>query len=494
MTRKNINLLFTVGIFVVACLAGCDEKNEKDAMDASIIPEDNFNRENIEADLQIQNVKTEKVQTDGLNYCLFGKYHQEKFGTIQAQIVAQVRLSEFSGVFGNKSAEEEAKEMDEEEEIEEVTLYLPFLSKQVFDPVEEKLVHRVDSVFGNKNSFFDVKVEELDYYLSEISTDLSLKAYYSNESFGTKRILGEKSKAFVSEFEVERRDFDNPTTEKKENENVTKLPPGIVVELDKNIFKEILLDKEGDQSLKSSEDFSSLFKGIVLSFTNTNENLMMPMDVVNAKIFVDYSYKKMVNDKKETFFSSKELRMSNIIINTFSYQGENTDEKGIYVGMGGKYNGEFTLPSSIFENISTLDNIITEACVYLYVDKTKYQGKQYPQYMLAYNPENGTMLDYTSSSNLKLISNKVEKDENGNMFYKINITDHLTNILAKGQKNAKIRIAPALTNSPSALRAVKTDNAKFILNGAVENPLGVEIINSGVLKPVIKVKYISQKK
>ena len=57
----------------------------------------------------------------------------------------------------------------------------------------ESQVYEIDSVFGNRNASFDLKVYQLTYYLSTLDPNNnfeSTKEYFSNDNFYEKGFYG----------------------------------------------------------------------------------------------------------------------------------------------------------------------------------------------------------------------------------------------------------------------------------------------------------------
>ena len=113
--------------------------------------------------------------------------------------------------------------------------------------------YKLDSIYGNKSAQFSMKVEELNYNLRNIDSNLENQVYYSNTSLPTATTLAQVTVAGASNQAIVRKKFDDSTTTENEStQEKDKLSPGFRIELSPTLFQSYLLDKEGDSSLSSS--------------------------------------------------------------------------------------------------------------------------------------------------------------------------------------------------------------------------------------------------
>ena len=132
--------------------------------------------------------------------------------------------------------------------------------------------------------------------------------------------------------------------------------------------------------------------------------------------------------------------------------------------------------------------MINQAELYLYVDKTKVDLTQQPPYVIIYNATKGVPLyDYaaelssnTSTSDIVSIG-RLKKDNKGNYYYHLYLTDHLTSIIKNGSGNVKIGLAVSThlaqdtKTTLSAMRSISYKNSanevKKTVLGNAENTL-----------------------
>jgi len=301
----------------------------------------------------------EKVQTDGLPLGQLGRYHHPVFGKTTAHFTSQLSINP-SPIFGNYSqANEDEGDSDvpymipENETVKSVYLEIPFFNNQndsdqdgvidrfdidpddpqsdtdgdgVADLIEtqsglnplaedtdqdgiaddedtdnssydpENKVYEIDSLFGNPNASFTLKVQELTYYLSPLDPDnnfATLKPYYNDTDFESQGFVGATlfEDQITLNFDEIRFNFteDDPETEVDETTLVgERLSPRIRVPLDATFFQENLIDLEGSESLRNLNNFQTHFKGIIIDAYDFSDDLMMLLDVENAVIKVSY--------------------------------------------------------------------------------------------------------------------------------------------------------------------------------------------------------------
>jgi len=250
----------------------------------------------------------EKVQTNGLPLSMFGEYTHPVFGKTKSQITSQLLINT-GPVFGNFTQEREEKGdpdnvsvIPENETVSEVYLEIPFFTNQNdsdldgvidsrdIDPEDNQSdtdgdgitdlaetqagtnpldvdsdgdgitddddddsssydagdnVYEIDSLYGNRNASFNLKVKELTYYLSQLDPDenfAALRPYFSNTDYASLGFTRET--LFEGNFQLDFEEIpyyyeeDDPDTEEDETTMIEgRLTPRIRVPLDKLFFQ-----------------------------------------------------------------------------------------------------------------------------------------------------------------------------------------------------------------------------------------------------------------
>ncbi|GJH41074.1 hypothetical protein RCZ04_16240 [Capnocytophaga sp. HP1101] len=504
-------ILFFATIITLFSACSDDEFNE---IDGALLKDPNFSTNVFTATISVSQIKESAVQTNGLGGYLLGQYTQAPFGTKSATIVAQVTLPAVNPIFGAKAqATENSENKSENETVTEAYLYVPFFNPNSSNSnasYSQNGEYTLDSIYGNKDANFQVNVRELNYFLSDIDTDLNAKIYYSNNSDITSNLGASivsnttaSNTYTISNKAITRYQFDNPQTTDDESKNVQDvLAPGLRIPLSTDFFQTKIINKEGSSELTNANDFKKYFKGIAISASNFSKDLMMLLNMANAKIEIVYSYETSGTNTTttETRKNRYELSLSGITVNLFNNSGENvTDSSKIYLSGALGQTASITISDADIANIKSQKLMITDASLLLYVDNSVSYAKE-PDRLFIYNTQTGAILvdyqyDPTSTAESSAYSylyhlGKLQKENGKGAYYQIRITNHILNLINEVGSNVPLGIAVAsnvrYTNSGTYLSDA---NAKGkILSSAVITPL------STVIKDVkLRISYTQPK-
>jgi len=485
---------------IVTLFSACSS-NDFNEIDGGLLKNPNFDTNVFTATIQVSQVKESAVQTNSLGGYLLGQYSQVPFGTKSATIVAQVILPAVNPTFGTKTQANENKDnKQEKEKVTEAYLYIPFFnpnssnSKATYKKDGE---YTLDSLYGHKNASFNIDVKELNYYLSDIDTDLNAKVYYSNNTdltnnLGASIVSGTTTATSytISNKSITRYQFDNPRTTEDESKKVQDvLAPGLRIPLSTNFFQTKIINKEGSSELANANEFKKYFKGISVSASNFSKDLMMLLNMANAKIEIVYSYETSGTNSTttETRKNRYELSLNGITVNLFNNSGESlTDSSKIYLSGALGQTASITISNTDIANIKSQKLMVTDASLLLYVDNSVSYTKE-PERLFIYNTQTGAVLvdyqyDPTSNADPSTYSylyhlGKLQKENGKGAFYQLRITNHILNLVNEIGTNVPLGIVVASniknTNSGAYLRDTNTKGK--ILSSAVVTPLGTVI-------------------
>lgn len=514
---KHIYLsLLSLTSFILA--SSCNTDGEIRQVEGNILGSSLFTPKKDSISLEFNNIKVSAIQTNGLNNPILGQLSQGNLGTTNVAIVAQAFLPEANPYFGEKSQTQEATSYNENETVEKVYLYLPFFStaKNMADPSDATKTiktYTLDSIYGDKNATFTMKVEQLNHRLRDINSQLESQVYYSNEVFPTSTTIAQVNVTGASNQAIVRHQFDDPTTAVNEADNEKdRLAPGFRIELSPTLFQNLLLDKEGDSSLSNNDYFRQALNGLVISTTNFSSGLLAQIKLKDAKIEVIYNYQYQKEGTSYTKKKSYELSLGGISLNQYTVTDDTAtlSPDVLYLKGGQGYVAELTIPerNPVFQRLKSQKPIINQADLFLYVDKTKANIEQLPAYVLIYNATKGVALqDYaaeiSSNTNVQgiLSIGRLEKNSKGEYYYHLYLTDHLTSLIKNGAENIKIGLAVSshlsqeTKNTTSAMRRIYYKNSaqevKNTVLGAAENTLYTAIYgNSSQVPEAKKLKLI----
>ena len=484
---------------IVTLLSACSS-NDFNEIDGGLLKNPNFDTNVFTATIQVSQVKESAVQTNGLGGYLLGQYSQVPFGTKSATIVAQVTLPAVNPTFGTKTqASENSENKSENETVTEAYLYIPFFNPNSSNSnasYSQNGEYTLDSIYGNRDASFQVNVRELNYFLSDIDTDLNAKIYYSNDTnitsnLGASIVSNTTTSTYtISNKAITRYQFDNPQTSEDESKKVQDiLAPGLRIPLSTSFFQTKIINKEGSSELANANEFKKYFKGISVSASNFSKDLMMLLNMANAKIEIVYSYETSGTNSTttETRKNRYELSLNGITVNLFNNSGESlTDSSKIYLSGALGQTASITISDTDIANIKSQKLMVTDASLLLYVDNSVSYTKE-PERLFIYNTQTGAVLvdyqyDPTSNADSSAYSylyhlGKLQKENGKGAYYQLRITNHILNLVNEIGTNVPLGIVIASnvknTNSGAYLRDTNTKGK--ILSSAVVTPLGTVI-------------------
>ena len=389
----------------------------------------------------------------------------------------------------------------------------------------ENKEYSVDSIYGNKRTQFNFKVTELTYFFNDLDPDdnfESIKPYYSKRDYYEEGFVGRilADYPYQLDFNEIRYNYkeDDPETESiNETELVeTRLTPRIRIPLDNSFFQEKILDMESTDALANANNFHNHIKSINFRISNSNEDIYMLLNMTGASIKVKYNF-DLVNDNgtqniltDDTIQEGErvlELPLGGVKINHFLNDdiSHNTLSSGkIYLKGGLGTRSVINLfdkegDSNVIEDLRTKNNIlINQANLIFYVDPLFIQNwnseSLIAERLYVYKTtDNLPLSDYfsdpTSSEtdptlNKIIHGGKLEYKDNKPFRYKINITEHISDLinLNDGVFSENIPLSLVVTSDVAFIRSrkaiLKNGIEKITIpEGAIYNPLGTVILN-----------------
>ena len=578
---------------ILVLIAGCDKDFHNIGGDLFSYQELKSNK--LIAPVYTFQEKINSVQADGLPIAQLGLIDHPTFGVTEASIVSQIEIST-SPVFGkiNQSFENEGSEEDisiipENEKVTNVYLEIPFFTNQndkdedglidskdsdpndpqsnsdddqLTDIVEfqaglnplssdsdgdgildhedldnssydsEDNLYEIDSLYGDLNSSFNIKVHELTYYLNDLDANNNFetqKIYYSNQDFYDQGFFGEELSNTNVKLNLEELVFyyltDNPLTEDvDEREKVElRLSPRIRIPLSNDFFQRKIIEMEGNSVLESSSSFKlDGIRGLIIQTENFSSDLFMLLNFNSAQIRIEYefdSYNKngtendTDDDEIERLSSSISIPFGGIRVNTIknsffnleierrikeSTEGNHTDR--LFV-KSGKYHGLIRLFSKNSSNDNTFLNelrnkniIINEANISFYIDDN-FEGAHnlVAQRLYLYDILSGQPLDdliidgstdlSVTNGDKKIFGGILEYDSNNKPYrYKFNITNHISNVIRKDSTNFDLGLVVS-SNINDIFRKKAIVGENEFLNyprSSILNPLGAILVGSNL--------------
>ena len=523
-------------------------------------------------------------KSNGLNSYQLGQINDNIFGKIEASFITQLTLSQPNPYFGKWDSESEIngdsnniKVIEENETVNNVVLEIPFFNNtfdsdgdgvidlydvdsndiysdsdgdgvsdiversngtdplnpdtdgdgindnedtESINPNSGETVYDVDSLIGNINASFKIKIEELDYYLRDYDPTNNFESsqkYYSDDHF-IKNFS--KETLFDDNIEIDTNEVviyneDDPDTNDVDESTIVKerLSPRLKIPLDNAFFQDKILNKEGSIDLSNPDNFNLFFKGLIISSYNFSDDLLMILDYSNSKIKINYDYDvyndngtadDTSDDSVEKENKDFEILLSGNQLNLFNkdnYSQEildnvnNSENLSIGYLKGGEgfmleldlfteNNGE-----NILNEIRSKGWLINEANLTVYVDQTtinSYGGLIEPARLYLYNIEDQTpLIDYfiDNSTGNKESDKKTNHDglleyqsDKKGLKYKIRISEHIKNIVRNDSISPKLGlvVTSSIENTQNLDLRENYSLATIPISSAI-NPLGTVI-------------------
>ncbi|MDA9365758.1 DUF4270 domain-containing protein [Flavobacteriaceae bacterium] len=536
--------------------------------------------------------KLKKVQTNGLPLMQLGKINHPIFGQAEASFTAQLTIPN-NLFFGNhrQQFEDEPDDSDpnlipENETVKFVYLDIPFFTNQddadndgVIDSLDadpndplsnsdgDELtdliefqsqlnplssdsdgdgildhndddnatyqsgnnVYQIDSVYGNREATFNLKVYELGAYLNELDPSDNFEttqAFYSTqdyyeEGFSRAVLHDDIISLNFDEIRINYKEDDPETPDVDETLQVeTRLSPRLRVPLDIGFFQENFIDKEGSTDLETSVNFQKALRGIIIRAEDFSEDLYMLLDIQNAAVnivyeFDDYQTQGTLGDTSDDTVEKVEkeisLAFNGIRINTLKNSlfdaavqeqliasSNNTPTNRLYV-QSGTFLGKIRLfdienqnENELIESLRGQSWLINEANLIFYIDPNLASSQELLAqrlYLFAYNSgfplsdyvSDGSVSNFGRNSNKKIFGGLLEYDDNNVPYrYKFNITDHISNIIRNDSINFDLGlVVNADINNITPIKAVTESEQDLVYPlTATLNPLGAILIGS----------------
>ena len=390
------------------------------------------------------------------------------------------------------------------------------------NPHAGRTLYELDSLIGNPEATFKLKVSELDYFLRPYDPDSNFEKfqkYYSNntlpENFSGYTLFDSEIK--IDSNELVFYNEDDPETEEDDESEVVKerLSPRIRVDLDHDFFQTKFLDIEGSQEISNLDNFKLYFKGLVLEAYDFSDPLLMILNFNEAEIKVVYEYQKYntqdtTDDTSDDTVDTEEadflLKLNGIKLNSFKhdpYPGyvysaiadTITNPERVYLKGGQGIMAEIELFKDdngvdVLEEIRSKEWLVNEANISIYIDKEMLSssgGIIEPSRLYLYDLVNkAPIIDYfvDNSAGQKSYQNKVihggiielDDDKNG-LMYKIRISEHIKNVVRKDSTNVKLGLVVSSDiNNTINIEVKDSEYMLFTPLSSAINPLGTVLI------------------
>ncbi len=386
------------------------------------------------------------------------------------------------------------------------------------NPQNDVRNYQLDSIIGNREAFFDLRVDELTFFLRQLDPNAGFEEaqeYFSDQDFIAEGFAGEllanEIQYQIDEEEI--RIYDDSMNV------IERFTPRIRIALDNDFFQTRIIDIEGQQELSNNDVFVEYLRGLIISTSNFSDDLLMIFDLGQAEVRIEYEYRSYndndtpdddSDDFIETLDDDYSLSLGPIITNTFkndpypsfinnaitsSENGENAEK--IYLKGGEGVFTEIRLfdkeegDTMNLAEIKANNWLINDVLLTFHIDSETLNSLgdviEPPRIYLFDVERDLVIADYffdgTSSGNNTLDSKVVyggviELDENNRgSEYSLRVTDHVTNILRRDSTNVRLGLAVTSNIFDVSPRTIKDDEDR-LPNGTIVNPFGTILFGS----------------
>jgi len=576
---------FRLGILAVL-ISACNP--EFNTVGVDLIDTDQFNTESREFPVYVSIDPLTDVQSDQLTTVHFGMHDFGFLGRREANFTTQLSITN-NARFGTYTQEaEEAgdstniKVINENERVTAVYLEIPFLNNQLDDdndgvinafdvdpassdsdsdgdgltdlaetqggtnPLDrdsdgdginddvdtdnatyeaDNKVYEIDSIFGNREATFNLKVTELNYFFNTLDPNNNFESastYFSGRDFYEEGFTAATlhDAPIQLNFEEVRFNFteDDPeTTDVDETTRVeTRLSPRIRVPLDPSFFQEKIMDEEGNEPLANNNNFINHIKGINVRMESPTDDLYLLLNLVGARITIAYDYDvyndqgtedDLTDDTIDVAQNTQVISLGGVRINHLkNYPSNNPNatvspqEKILLKGAIGT-RGTIRLfdqdeTTQVLEDMRTTNILINEANLIFYVDPTITsnwsENDRIAERLYLYKLEDNMPLpDYFSDPTTgrvalenKTIHSGILEYKDGIPFrYKFRITQHISDLIRSTgddlvENNPLGLVVTSDINMFVTTKAIigsEMEQVEYPL-GALNNPLGTVLI------------------
>ena len=493
---KVLFCAFALGLFF-AC------ENEINTTGSGLIGDVNFDT-NLSSDFSTVSYTMnypEGVQTNGVPVGVLGAYNDLVYGKTTASFLSQMTLTSFDPEFGVLPT------------IDSVVFEMPYFSTATDIDENNNTIYDLDSVFGEiaplklslyQSNFFlntldpDTGFENPEVYLS---TDIHSEFGAIDESLLQAVLLdvelNENGEQNPSELEkltsftpssdeiiltriVEDEDEDEDIPDNPIFEESERLSPRLRVKLDKNYWKELIINQEGTTNLLNLNSFNNYFRGLYLKIDDVGNNAFYTFfNIAETNITIYYS--SVGGEGLEQDEISLNLSGVNIVDykNDFNSEIEEAltnsnqeiGEENLYLKGG---DGSIAVidmfgPRTIgtdgeeiqdeLETLKSCGVIINEANLTFFVDQDEAflgLGEAEPERVFMFDIDNNIILadavfDGTSGSEGPIDAEtnhlgRLTRTEEGDVTtpgvsYRIRLTQHINNIINNDSTNVKLGLA-----------------------------------------------------
>ncbi len=488
MKIKNLLPIAGAILFIIVALSSCQK--ETSTIGSEILGDETPNGILDDSQTIISySRKLGPVQSNRLPAYQLGVYNDPVYGKSTINMLSQLTLQSNNPTFGDNAV------------LDSVFVYLPFYSTAT--TVDSTTTYDLDSIYGS--SPININIFASNYFLREYDPTTGFQEfqnYYTNQGSTFEEYLGTELGSVENFIPSDEGFILNEGTDNEE-----KIGPGLRVKLDSTFFQEKIINMEGTEELRNSNNFKNFMRGLYFKVNSaTNDGSLFIFDASKAYVSIFYSFDKESNPDERDNAVFK-LNMGSNNVNTFQNQlpqqiqtavdnpNIQTGNENLYLRGGDGIISVVELFGKDNDNNGVADEldvlrdkkwIINEANLIFYVNQDlMVGGTTEPERIIIYDLKNSNVLsDYILDPTNGLdpvdaFSNhlgKLQRGSDGNgEYYKLKITNHISNLINADSTNVPLGIVVTQnvsTRTTQKLLNPMEPNIEEVPAGSVVSPEG----------------------
>ncbi len=440
MTTKVVNVLKQGGIslFLIIGLLACE--GSIDDVGVNIVDNNVFEEGKYTSEVITYNKNIEKRLANKLNQYLLGVYKNDDFGQIDASVIGQLTFNTDID-FGLDPS------------IDTIILNIPYYATQIGDYENGSPEFELDSIIGNQDVAFRLKISELQTYLNTLDPDNPSEElnYYTDDDFNQHMtpfysgtfIPNEKDTVLY----VERREITQDLENGIYNVDTIKrvdAAPTLKIPLNEEWFATNFLNNPA--VFESTAAFVDFFNGLYIEASPEMmdpEASLMTLDFSGATMTIYYTNTEFEKRTKQTV----SFNFGGVTNNKYTrdYTGSNAEpiinnpdevfgDAQLFVqGAAGSIALLDLFTEDDLAELRSNNWLINDANLIFYIDQTA-DLSIIPDRLLLYNYDESIHLTDFLFEGVASFGGGIEYDDDEDnptpILYKINITDYVSKILA----------------------------------------------------------------
>ena len=277
----------------VVFLYSCDK--DYNSIGENLIGENDFNFVKYTSNVVAYNQKIGPIQSNNLPVNSLGVFDNSAFGTTTSNFATQLVLNSANPTIGENPV------------VESVVLTIPYFSTLKSTDTNGDRTYELDSIYGPSDAKIKLSVYESGYFMRDLDPDTGFKEvqkYYTdqNTDFNTAKVgnrLNNSTNASQNDaFFFSAADYKTTTTSTDGKDVITRVAPGMRLDLDASFFTSKIIAGAASGKLASNDIFKNYFRGLYFKVEKSGSSAsnMALIDFRKGEITIKYKENTSATD------------------------------------------------------------------------------------------------------------------------------------------------------------------------------------------------------